>query len=1067
MTRRPLHLAPLGLLLVLATAGLAQETPIIRNLHFPDLSPDGSTVAFSYQGDLWVADLDGDQRGMARRLTVHEAYDARPRFSPDGATIAFVSDRYGNLDLYTVPADGGDVKRVTVHSAGDLLADWTPDGKGLLFYAGGREHRYTAPYVIELESGEVRPLLTHNRSLNGRSYSPDGKYLYGEIGGMDWWRKGYRGSANSDVFQYDIAGDTLRILTDFAGDDNWALCSADGAEVYYVSERFGGRPNLVAQKIDSGEVRQITHHAVDQVSFPSLSGDGKWLVYECDFDLYRVDVRGGVPQKLEIRAPLDFPHNFEAEETATGGIAEMEVNRDGSWAAVRVFDDIFLVRPDFKNGSIRITDWPGMDGDFFWHPDGKRLYFISQRNRTGDIWVYDVETKETKCVLEDDRFYLTMLGITREGDRVLFRRNAGGDGIFSLSPDSGAWSQLLTAPDVLSVDIAPDGKWLAAEINHAKSGRDVYIRPIEGGEWTNVTKNSRSGQPAWSPDGKKLFLVAGRYGAGQIHAIDLTRPAIEFDDYEAQFQAEAERKKQAEEKKAPASGEPAAAEAEPKQAEPLSIDLTWIDRRVKRLTTATAPEAMLGWSADKRNLVFTRGGQVWMMDLDGENQRQALPGDHSFESVRLSQDGKWLFYVEGGQLFRADLTRGGQGSQVSFKAELDKDARTVQKWAFHQAWALLDERFYSRDLHGVDWKAAYDRYAEQCTGTLTRDDFTMLVSKMIGELNASHLGCYASSGRPSKDTARLGITPDPAYRGPGIKVQSVVRFGPVDQPDATVQPGEYIVAIDGEEVRSNTERVYELLAGKAGSRVKLLVNGQPSAEGAREISVKPMATGELSATQYRDWVDTNRDLTKALSEGRIYYTHMSGMNRETLTQLQEEMAGQAQLYDAIIIDVRNNGGGNTHDDVIDILSRKSHGWDAGRGTPLRTSPFPQFRGPMIVLINQSSFSDAEIFPNAFRERGLGKLVGIPTAGGVIGTSDTTLINGCTFRIPWVGWYRMDGANLENYGVKPDIEVPFTYADYEAGRDPQIERAVTELLAELKERPAAPQPTYEGHSVPEP
>lgn len=1079
------HAAPLLLGLLLAAAAWGQEAPVIHDMHYPDLNQDGTQVAFSWQGDVWVADLDGAGKGLARRLTVHAGYDSRPRYSPDGSQIAFISDRNGGLDIYTVPATGGEITRVTWHSAGDILADWTRDGSKLLLYSGGREVRYTAPYELELATGAVRPLLVFDRSVTGRSYSPDGRYLYGEIGGSDWWRKGYRGSANSDVFQYDTVTDELKMLTDWQGDDNWALCSTDGGEVYYVTERFG-RPNLVAQEIASGEIRQITHESVDQVSFPSLSGDGKRLVYEANFDIHTVDVRGGTPVTLEIRAPIDYPASFEKEETVTSNIEEMEINRDGTWAAIRVFDDIFLVKTDFKNGSVRVTDWPGQDADFFWHPDGKRLYFISQKNRTGDIWVYDTETKQTTCALEDDRYYLEMLGIGRDGEELYFRRNTGGDGIWRMKPDTGEWNQFLSEPEVASLDVSPDGKWVAAEIRHAKAGQNVYVRPVEGGDWIAITKTSKgAGSPLWSPDGKRLYFTSGKEGSWQLYAVELTREPVEFDDYEAQYQAEEDKKREAEAQKQKAEEQKAAAqppadataetasseppwpEWKPKPIDPMTIDFTRIDQRARRLGPAGVAEYAVGFSADKKNLLFVRGNQVWTMDLDGKNARQLLQGDHQFGSVRVTADGKWLYYTEGGKLLKCDAVRGGGGSEISFRAELDKDARTIQKWAFQQAWAWLDERFYSHDLHGVDWKAAYDRYAPHCTGTLTPNDFTILVNKMIGELNASHLGCSPPpSGLTGKDTARLGITPDFGYRGPGIKVAEVMPFGPCDQPNATVAVGEFVVAIDGEDVSLN-EKTYQLLADQAGKRVKLLVNGQPSREGAREISIKPISGGELSGLQYKLWVERNRELVSKLSGGRVYYAHMAGMNQGTLAAFDEELRGQAQLCDALIVDVRNNGGGNTHDQVLDLLARKLHGWNGGRGTPLRTSPGYQFDGPMACLINQSSFSDAEIFPNGFRERGLGKVIGIATTGHVIGTNDSTLINGCTFRVPWVGWYRMDGANLENLGVQPDIEVPITYADFRAGRDPQLETAVRELLEELAARGRAAQPAIDGHSLTKP
>jgi tricorn protease len=331
---------------------------------------------------------------------------------------------------------------------------------------------------------------------------------------------------------------------------------------------------------------------------------------------------------------------------------------------------------------------------------------------------------------------------------------------------------------------------------------------------------------------------------------------------------------------------------------------------------------------------------------------------------------------------------------------------------------------------------------------------------MIGELNGSHLGCYGG-GRGGKDTGRLGYVADPTYKGPGIKVAEVFPRGPLDQPEATIKPGQFILAIDGKEV-DNTEKVYALLEDKAGERVKLLVNDTASKEGAKELSAKPITGGALGGLWYDLWADGNRENAKKLSGGRVYYIHMSGMNAGTLQHLDEELRGPAQHYDAVIIDVRFNGGGYTHDSVLELLTRKVHGWSAVRGIPLRTSPGGQFDGPMCCLINENSFSDAEIFPNGFREKKLGKLIGISTAGGVIGTWDTTLVNGAGFRVPVNGWYTAQGIDLENYGVPPDIEVPYPYEAYRDGKDPQIEAAVKELLQELQEKGPAKPPELPGH-----
>lgn len=1077
----------LGLISALAALGArAQELPIIHDMHYADLSADGSRVAFSYQGDLWVADVNELGQGVARRLTVHVAYDGRVRFSPDGKRLAFTSNRYGSDDLFIVPAEGGEIQRVTFHSAADVMGEWSPDGTKLLFSSGGRDFREWAPYEIDIETGYVRPLFHDSENCNGMSYSPDGRYIAGLRGGQSWWRKGYKGSGDSDVFIYDRETDTLEVLTeDYNGTDNWPVFAEDGRTLCWVSDR-DGRPNIYAMDLATRQTRRITDYDQDATIYLSVSGDGKTLIYEWNFDLWTVPVRGGEPRKLEIRAPLDYKESFEAEETKTSDIEEMEVNRDGSWVAIRLRDDIFLIKPEFKNGSVRLTDWPGMDGDYFWHPDGKRLAYLTQQNGPSDIWIYDTETKEKRAFVEDPQHYLDMLGYTWDGTKLLFRREGGADGVYAADAETGEVRKLIDLPDVQEVRISPDGRWIAATINHVRSGSDIYLRPIHRADdqWVNVTNNpDGNSTPMWSPDGKKLFFVSYRTGSWQVYSTDLVRQPVEFDDYEAQFE-ELEKKEEPRAEATPEAEavegpeeEPGEGEAEgetdegetegeaaPEEQRPdwqrapidrMTIDFLRIDRRAKRLTTSNTNEGLVGFSADGKRLIFTRGGQIWTMDLDGSNQRQLVSGDYDLGSVRLTEDGKLLFFTSGGDVYKADAERGGSATKLDFKAELDRDARMLQQWAFRQGWALLDESFYSPTRHGIDWAAELERYMPHVTGTLVMEDFVHLMSRMIGELNASHLGCWGG-GRPGKDTARLGIVPDPDYPGPGIRVKETLDTGPCDQPNTRIEPGEYLLAIDGEEV-GNAERVHELLTAKADKRVKLTVNAEPTLDGAREISVKPFSSGALNALWYDLWVETNRNRVLELSDNRVYYIHMNAMNSTTLAQFTDELNGPAQHYEAVIIDVRWNGGGYTHDSVLALLNKKLHGWHAPRNNPLRTTPWPMFGGPKCCLINQHSFSNAEIFPNGFRTTGLGPLIGVPTAGGVIGTWDTTLVNGASFRVPVEGWYTADGISLENYGVPPDIQVDYPYEAFRAGRDPQLEAAVQSMLEALERGERWPTP----------
>ncbi|MFQ6099413.1 MAG: DPP IV N-terminal domain-containing protein, partial [Armatimonadota bacterium] len=348
---------------------------MIREVHYPALSSDASRVAFSFQGDLWVANIED---GIATRLTVSDAHDARPRFSPDGRSIAFVSNRYGNWDVFVMPASGGTIERVTYHSGNDTLADWSPDGKKLLMSCSGRGHKWTSPYEIEIETGYIRQVLRDACSVHATGYSPDGKKICGIRRGTSWWRKGHRGSGNSQVMVYDVETDTMDVVTSFAGMDNWPLFNEDGSGIYFVSER-NGRPNVFSMKLDGREnAKAITRFQKDAVTFLSASADRKWLVFEWNFGVYMVRAGGGKPRELTLRAPIDHRKTFETTETVKDGIQEMEVNRDGSLVAIRVKEDIFFVRPEFKNDSIRLTDWAGPDGDCFWSPDGKELAYISQ-----------------------------------------------------------------------------------------------------------------------------------------------------------------------------------------------------------------------------------------------------------------------------------------------------------------------------------------------------------------------------------------------------------------------------------------------------------------------------------------------------------------------------------------------------------------------------------------------------------------------------------------------------------------------------------------------------------------
>lgn len=1032
----------------------AQELPpIIRDVHYPDLNHDASQVAFSYHGDIWVAPVE---TGIARRLTIHEAYDSRPKFSPDGRSIAFMSNRYGNEDLFIVPATGGHIQRVTYHSAPDNLAGWSPDGKKLLFYGPRRDHQRYCPYEIEIETGYVRPLFRDVSNIVVAGYSPDGNYLCGVRRGVQWWRKGYRGSANSQVLVYDIGADTMAIVTDFAGPDRWPVFSADGSRLHFVSEREG-RPNVFSMDLRTRETKALTHFDEDAVTWLSISGNRKWLVFEWNFDVHMLSVSGGEPRKLTLRARIASPKTFEKTETLTEGVEEMAVNRDGSLVAVRLRQDIFFVKPGSKNDAIRITDWPGKDFNLRWSPDGKQLAYVSGKNGTDDIWVADAQTYETRCLLQDDRFRLGIINYTRDGRSILFRhRSAGADGVFALEVETGQVTSFLPGPEIRDVRISPDGRWILAEMWRPGPACDLHVRPLEGGEWVNITKHlGDNWQAHWSPDGERIFFVSYRDGNGEVYSIALQRQPPGNADYQEQPERKAGQGEKHEGENAEARHEEKDA-WQPKTIAPFEIDFQHIEQRAKRLTNTPETEGILMILPDGDAIVYQKGREIWVMDPDGKSQRRLVTGTSAAWFTRLQGDGKAIFFVDSGKLKKVSAN-GGAPVEIDWKAKIHWDERVVQKAAFRQAWDLLDEHFYDRGFRGVDWKAQYERYAPYCDGTLVKEDLHHLIQRMMGDLNASHLRIWGGGGGPSgPSTGCLGITADPEHRGPGVRVADVIPDGPADQPDSTIAVGEYIMAVEGQEA-ANNEDFHRRLNGQTGKRVKLSLNREAKLEGARETSIKPVSLDTVYNLRYGRWERKNREMVRELSDGQVYYAHMRTMLHDALERFKRELFGEAQRHEALLIDLRNRGGGGAYYELLELLTSKVHASHAERGEPLRPSPGTPFDGPKAVLIHQRSRCGSEIFVYGFRQEGLGKLIGMTTWGAVIDTYTVTLANGSQFRVPSRGFFTLEGVDMENLGVKPDVEVPYPYEACRDGRDPQIEAAVKVLLEELKTHPRAKPP----------
>ena len=475
---------------------------------------------------------------------------------------------------------------------------------------------------------------------------------------------------------------------------------------------------------------------------------------------------------------------------------------------------------------------------------------------------------------------------------------------------------------------------------------------------------------------------------------------------------------------------------------------------------------------DAKTIIYTKDwSEIWAMDPDGGNQRRHLMGTVKPWSVCLQADGKAIFFVDHSNKLKKVSAKGGEPTEIDWQAEIHRNERDVQKASFGQAWAARKERWQISYFPGGDWKTVYRRYAPYCDGTLMKEDLHHLIRRMIGELNVSHtwvsdtpLGAMAGATElpdlmnTSPLTGCLGITADPEHRGPGMRVADVIPGGPADQQGSTIALGEYIMAVEGEDVADN-EDFHRRLNGRTDEHVKLLVNKEAKLEGARDISIEPVSIATINNLRYKRWVRSKREIVQELSDGRVYYTHIEGMFPGPAGERFPLEHNRAYLEcDALLVDVRNAVGGTGFEDVLDLLARSVNVWRAGPGAKLHPWPKGHFDGPKAVLINQTCQSGSEIFAYLFREEGLGKLIGTATEGAAAGWADEVeLADGSYVGVALPGVVTVEGLNMENTGVQPDVEVPYPYEAYRDGKDPQIEAAVQVLLEELKEHPRARPP----------
>jgi len=1061
---------------------MAVQPPETLLLKKPHISDD--EIVFLYASDLWIAGKNGEH---PRRLTAQKGRKTSPYFSPDGRWIAFSAGYDGNLSVYVIPREGGSPRRLTYHPYEDAVRGWTPDGSAVLFSSTLRSfsRRVRQLFTVPLEGGlpELLPLPMADRG----AYSPDGRLLaYTPFAEPFWSWKRYRGGMTTPIYVLDLATLEQRKVPHENASDTFP-CWLDNA-LYFISDRCGTM-NLFRWELGAPSVEQLTFHEDFDIRW--LSAGAGELIYEQGGRLHRFDPAARRSQALRIAITADLPYARPRYEKAGRFIQNAGISPTGQRAVFEARGEVLTV--PVKKGAVRnLTQSPGAADRFpAWSPDGQSIAYFSDASGEYQLVIADQKGAQKAVIaLENPTYYYSPVW-SPDSQKIAFTDKALNLYYVEVSSQkvTRVDSDLFDHP-LRSLDPAwsPDSAWLAYTRRLDNQLRAVFLYHLPDGTIHQVTDGmSDTTSACFSRDGKYLFFTASaNYGLniGWLDMSSYDRPvqrslyvAVLDKDEPSPLRPESDEETASAGEEKPQDGAVDAKGKDGKPATPpvVKIDLDGLDQRILALPVPERDYARLQAADGKLFFLETvpnqppspdGGPQVFELKVYDIKERKTETFVEQVLDYWVSADGKKLLYRAPGEASFAVVDTDKKPEPEAGKLNLDGvevavDPRAEWRQIFREAFRIHRDFFYDSHLHGLDLEAAYRTYLPFLDHVGHRDDLNELLAEFSGELVVGH--AYVGGGdipaEPPRQVGLLGadytLTGDGYYRFEriyrGLNWHPELR-APLTGPGVDVREGEYLLAVNGRPLRAPTN-LYSLFEKTADQVTELLVGPNPDGSGARTVTVLPLASE--TPLRHWNWVEDNRRKVEELSGGRVAYIYMpdtaldgyANFNRYYFSQIDRQ---------AVVLDERFNGGGSVADYVIDLLNRPLLcRWATRDGRPFAT-PNASIDGPKVMIINELAGSGGDAMPLFFRRRGLGKLVGKRTWGGLIGIYDyPPLIDGGFFTSPRMAIFSPQGEwEVENEGVAPDIEVELTPKDAAEGRDPQLEKAVEVVLAELEQRPPA-------------
>ncbi|MCC5912763.1 MAG: PD40 domain-containing protein [Balneolaceae bacterium] len=1008
----------------------------------PTLTPDGETIIFSFETDLWKVPTAG---GQAVRITAMDGMETRPAVSPDGEWLSFSSTQYGNMDLYVMPLEGGEIERLTWHQAADEAEGWSWDSQSI-YFTSARENRFSS-WKVSREGGTPERLFQHYHVTDHNlAAHPEGYYLFN----TSWesknqaHRKRYRGAFAPQIESWHPGSEEYSVLTDHDGKDMWPSVDENGV-IYFVSDEYNGEYNLY--RILGGEKEQLTSFDTS-IKHPRVSANGEKVVFTRDYQIWLFDVASGEAGRVEFSVFGNSTLEKEQDFRVQGSITEFDASPDKKKLAFVSRGELFVSDAEGKFIRQLSTAADGRVMEVKWLADNRTLIFSQTWNGYQNWHTISAEGNGAEERITEDLQNNRSLSLNSDRSSGVYLSGRGEVRIIDMESmesrtvvEDEIWDIFSSAPS-----FSPDDRFILFT-SFRNFEQSLFVHDLEEDRTIAITDTYVSEtDPVWSPDGKYIYFQTNRtepsfpYG---MRDSDIYRIALV--DIQPEFRSDRVDRLFSDDNDEDGNGEE-------------SVTVVIEEERLRDRWEHVGP----GFGSQSSPYVFIDDEKTYVLYRSDHDQgrnawwktvfepfeapvTEMIAGTQMGSGSIVEVDGShWVLL--GGDIHQLNIS-GSSVEKVEAEYTFRRNLRDEFNQMFDEMWANLETNFYESDFHGIDWEEVREHYRQFLPHVRTRADLREMKNDMLGELNTSHIGFSSSGGEEQvfhgSTTLATGIlfeADDPYV------VKRTVRNSPAFKSATAPEPGDRLIRVKGNEVDPGKNRESYFSFPSSMNEITLTFRRDNSEF---DLKLEPVSYFAVRNLLYDEWMLERQQIVDEQSDKRVAYVHMKNMGQGELEHFKQEMVQQGEERDALILDLRYNTGGNVHDEVLRFLSQRPYlKWGYREGQLASQSNFTPSAKPIVLLINEQSLSDAEMTAAGFKELGLGTVMGMETYRWIIFTSGRSLVDGSSYRLPSWGVYTFEGDNLEFTGVAPDIEIPKTFDDRVRDRDPQLERAIRYILEKL-------------------